>query len=101
MSVPNADFLLLCSSWGSVFLCLVLKDLIKEVTALGSLIALMATSQSEHSLHPSLVAAQGTHLFQCFQCIPPPDQVNRSEMIQMLFAFVFSLKHSPGEWEGI
>ncbi|XP_064023291.1 peroxisomal ATPase PEX1 isoform X2 [Pogoniulus pusillus] len=62
-------------------LAYVLKDLIKEVAALGSLIALMATSQSEHSLHPSLVAAQGTHLFQCFQCIPPPDQKQRCEML--------------------
>ncbi|XP_054672180.1 peroxisomal ATPase PEX1 isoform X6 [Grus americana] len=52
----------------------VLKDLIKEVISMGSLIALIATSQSEHSLHPSLVSAQGTHIFQCFKCIRSPDQ---------------------------
>lgn len=57
-------------------LILVLKDLIKEVISLGSLIALIATSQSEHALHPSLVSAQGTHIFQCFKCIQSPDQVN-------------------------
>lgn len=57
-------------------ICLVLKDLIKEVISMGSLIAFIATSQSEHALHPSLVSAQGTHIFQCFQCIQSPDQVN-------------------------
>uniref|UniRef100_A0A672U162 Peroxisomal ATPase PEX1 n=1 Tax=Strigops habroptila TaxID=2489341 RepID=A0A672U162_STRHB len=59
----------------------VLKDLIKEVISMGSLIALIATSQSEHSLHPSLVSAQGTHIFQCFRCIRPPDQKQRCEML--------------------
>ncbi|XP_025954445.2 peroxisomal ATPase PEX1 isoform X3 [Dromaius novaehollandiae] len=62
-------------------LAYVLKDLIKEVISMGSLIALIATSQSEHSLHPSLVSAQGTHIFQCFQCIQSPDQNQRSEML--------------------
>ncbi|XP_051466683.1 peroxisomal ATPase PEX1 isoform X5 [Apus apus] len=59
----------------------VLKDLIKEVVSMGSLIALIATSQSEHSLHPSLVSAQGTHIFQCFKCIQSPDQKQRYEML--------------------
>ncbi|KAM9304496.1 peroxisomal ATPase PEX1 isoform 3-T3 [Morus bassanus] len=59
----------------------VLKDLIKEVISMGSLIALIATSQSEHSLHPSLVSAQGTHIFQCFKCIQSPDQKQRCEML--------------------
>uniref|UniRef100_A0A672U2W5 Peroxisomal ATPase PEX1 n=1 Tax=Strigops habroptila TaxID=2489341 RepID=A0A672U2W5_STRHB len=62
-------------------LAYVLKDLIKEVISMGSLIALIATSQSEHSLHPSLVSAQGTHIFQCFRCIRPPDQKQRCEML--------------------
>ncbi|NWY72453.1 PEX1 factor, partial [Erithacus rubecula] len=59
----------------------VLKDLVKEVISMGSLIALIATSQSEHSLHPSLVSAQGTHIFQCFKCIQSPDQKQRYEML--------------------
>ncbi|NXC59871.1 PEX1 factor, partial [Aleadryas rufinucha] len=62
-------------------LAYVLKDLIKEVISMGSLIALIATSQSEHSLHPSLVSAQGTHVFQCFKCIQSPDQKQRCEML--------------------
>ncbi|KFO91541.1 Peroxisome biogenesis factor 1, partial [Buceros rhinoceros silvestris] len=62
-------------------LAYVLKDLIKEVISMGSLIALIATSQSEHSLHPSLVSAQGTHIFQCFKCIRSPDQKQRCEML--------------------
>ncbi|KAI6074538.1 Peroxisome biogenesis factor 1 isoform X2 [Aix galericulata] len=56
-------------------------DLIKEVISMGSLIAFIATSQSEHALHPSLVSAQGTHIFQCFQCIQSPDQKQRCEML--------------------
>ncbi|NWV68293.1 PEX1 factor, partial [Malurus elegans] len=62
-------------------LAYVLKDLMKEVISMGSLIALIATSQSEHSLHPSLVSAQGTHIFQCFKCIQSPDQKQRCEML--------------------
>ncbi|XP_035174601.1 peroxisome biogenesis factor 1 isoform X2 [Oxyura jamaicensis] len=62
-------------------LAYVLKDLIKEVISMGSLIAFIATSQSEHALHPSLVSAQGTHIFQCFQCIQSPDQKQRYEML--------------------
>ncbi|NWU98292.1 PEX1 factor, partial [Upupa epops] len=63
-------------------LAYVLKDLIKEVISMGSLMAFIATSQSEHSLHPSLVSAQGTHLFQCFKCIRSPDQKQRYEMLR-------------------
>ncbi|NXG21399.1 PEX1 factor, partial [Grallaria varia] len=62
-------------------LAYVLKDLIKEVISMGSLIALIATSESEHSLHPSLVPAQGTHIFQCFKCIQSPDQKQRCEIL--------------------
>ncbi|NXB26121.1 PEX1 factor, partial [Rhagologus leucostigma] len=62
-------------------LAYVLKDLMKEVISMGSLIALIATSQSEHSLHPSLVSAQGTHVFQCFKYIRSPDQKQRCEML--------------------
>nr|XP_047933487.1 peroxisome biogenesis factor 1 isoform X2 [Anser cygnoides] len=62
-------------------LAYVLKDLIKEVISMGSLIAFIATSQFEHALHPSLVSAQGTHIFQCFQCIQSPDQKQRCEML--------------------
>ncbi|NXO04644.1 PEX1 factor, partial [Rhinopomastus cyanomelas] len=62
-------------------LAYVLKDLIKEVISMGSLIAFIATSQSEHSLHPSLIPAQGTHIFQCFKWIRSPDQKQRYDML--------------------
>ncbi|XP_043923611.1 peroxisome biogenesis factor 1 [Protopterus annectens] len=59
-----------------------LKDMIGTIVSLGSLVALIATSQSEHSLHPSLVATQGTHLFQCFKAIHSPDQAQRIEILK-------------------
>ncbi|XP_051033153.1 peroxisomal ATPase PEX1 isoform X2 [Phodopus roborovskii] len=58
-----------------------LKDMIKEFVCMGSLIALIATSQSQHSLHPSLVSAQGIHIFQCVQHIQPPSQEQRCEIL--------------------
>ncbi|KAL1789265.1 peroxisome biogenesis factor 1 [Sigmodon hispidus] len=58
-----------------------LNDVIKEFVSMGSLIALIATSQSQHSLHPSLVSAQGAHIFQCVQHIQPPDQEQRHEIL--------------------
>uniref|UniRef100_A0A7N4V7F9 Peroxisomal biosis factor 1 n=1 Tax=Sarcophilus harrisii TaxID=9305 RepID=A0A7N4V7F9_SARHA len=58
-----------------------LRDMIKEIIAMGSLIALIATSQTQHSLHPLLVSAQGIHLFQSFQPINAPDQEQRQEIL--------------------
>ncbi|KAM8770256.1 peroxisomal ATPase PEX1 isoform 1-T1 [Rhynchonycteris naso] len=58
-----------------------LNDILKEFISMGSLVALIATSQSPHSLHPLLVAAQGPHVFQCVQHLQPPDQVQRCEIL--------------------
>uniref|UniRef100_F7G7U8 Peroxisomal ATPase PEX1 n=1 Tax=Monodelphis domestica TaxID=13616 RepID=F7G7U8_MONDO len=58
-----------------------LKDMIKEIIGMGSLIALVATSQTHHSLHPLLVSAQGVHIFQNFQYINAPDQEQRQEIL--------------------
>ncbi|XP_016016795.2 peroxisome biogenesis factor 1 isoform X1 [Rousettus aegyptiacus] len=58
-----------------------LNDMIKEFISMGSLVALIATSQSQHSLHPLLVSAQGIHVFQCIQHIQPPDQEQRCEIL--------------------
>ncbi|XP_006834363.1 PREDICTED: peroxisome biogenesis factor 1 isoform X2 [Chrysochloris asiatica] len=58
-----------------------LNNMIKEFVSMGSLVALMATSQSQQSLHPSLIAAQGVHVFQCFQHIHPPNQEQRCEIL--------------------
>ncbi|XP_021562572.1 peroxisome biogenesis factor 1 [Carlito syrichta] len=58
-----------------------LNDMTKEFISMGSLVALIATSQSQHSLHPFLVSAQGVHIFQCVQHIQPPNQEQRCEML--------------------
>ncbi|XP_021045902.1 peroxisome biogenesis factor 1 [Mus pahari] len=58
-----------------------LKDMIKEFVSMGSLVALVATSQLQHSLHPSLVSAQGVHMFQCVQHLQPPNQEQRCEIL--------------------
>ncbi|KAL2777386.1 peroxisome biogenesis factor 1 isoform 2 [Daubentonia madagascariensis] len=58
-----------------------LKDMMKEFISMGSLVALIATSQSQQSLHPLLVSAQGIHIFQCVQHIQPPNQEQRYEIL--------------------
>lgn len=58
-----------------------LNDTTKELVSMGSLIVLVATSQFQHSLHPSLVSAQGVHTFQCVQNIQPPNQEQRCEIL--------------------
>ncbi|XP_038248322.1 peroxisome biogenesis factor 1 isoform X4 [Dermochelys coriacea] len=88
----------------------VLKDVIKELISMGSLIALIATSQSEHSLHPSLVSGQGTHIFQCFKHIQPPDQEQRCELLHSIIEnklnssinrfYDLDLQHIAKETEG-
>ncbi|KAM6449908.1 peroxisomal ATPase PEX1 isoform 2-T2 [Liasis olivaceus] len=62
----------------------VLKDVIKEVTSMHSLIALIATSLSEQSLHSSIISTQGIHIFQCFQHIQVPNQRQRYEILQSI-----------------
>ncbi|XP_039592798.1 peroxisome biogenesis factor 1 isoform X1 [Polypterus senegalus] len=59
----------------------VLKDLVNEAVAYGSLIAFIATSQSKPSLDQSLLMVQGSHFFQCFKSIHLPNQVQRSELL--------------------
>ncbi|XP_054420546.1 peroxisomal ATPase PEX1 isoform X2 [Pteronotus mesoamericanus] len=58
-----------------------LNNILKEFISMGSLVAVIATSQSQHSLHPSLVSAQGIHIFQCVQHIQPPNQEQRCEIL--------------------
>ncbi|XP_034876444.1 peroxisome biogenesis factor 1 isoform X3 [Mirounga leonina] len=58
-----------------------LSDMMKEFISTGSLVALIATSQSQHSLHPSLVSTQGIHVFQCVHHIQPPNQEQRCEIL--------------------
>nr|XP_054601293.1 peroxisome biogenesis factor 1 [Nothobranchius furzeri] len=61
-----------------------LKDLVDEVVEHSSLVSLIITSQSEHSLHPSLTEVQGSHYIQGFISIQPPDQAQRSEILHRL-----------------
>ncbi|XP_075443466.1 peroxisomal ATPase PEX1 isoform X2 [Ascaphus truei] len=60
----------------------VLKDMMKEIISVGTLIAVVATSRSEHSLSPILISVQGNHIFQCLKYIQPPAQEQRSEMLR-------------------
>lgn len=62
----------------------VLKDLMKEIIRMETQIAVIATSQSEHSLNPILISSQGVHLFQCLKPIRPPAQKERSELLRCI-----------------
>uniref|UniRef100_UPI0037E7EAED peroxisomal ATPase PEX1 n=1 Tax=Semicossyphus pulcher TaxID=241346 RepID=UPI0037E7EAED len=61
-----------------------LKDVVDETVGHSSLVCLIVTSQSEHSLHPSLTEVQGSHFIQGFAHIQPPDQVQRAEILRRL-----------------
>lgn len=52
-----------------------LQDVVDEVMLHSSLVCLIITSQSEHSLHPSLTEVHGSHFIQGFVNIQSPDQV--------------------------
>ncbi|XP_041811333.1 peroxisome biogenesis factor 1 isoform X2 [Chelmon rostratus] len=61
-----------------------LKDVVDEVVVHSSLVCLIITSQSEHSVHPSLTEVQGSHFIQGFVHIQPPDQAQRAEILRHL-----------------
>lgn len=61
-----------------------LKDVVDDLVARSSLVCLIITSQSEHSLHPSLTELQGSHFFQRFSHIEPPDQAQRADILRCL-----------------
>lgn len=61
-----------------------LYDMVDEAVLHSSLVCLVITSQSEHSLHPSLTEVQGSHLIQGFVNIQPPDQAQRAEILRHL-----------------
>ncbi|XP_048462372.1 peroxisome biogenesis factor 1 [Rhincodon typus] len=58
-----------------------LKYLIAVAVSQGSLIALVATSISEYTLHPSLICAEGSRIFQCIKGISPPNQDQRVQLL--------------------
>ncbi|XP_017279993.1 peroxisome biogenesis factor 1 isoform X2 [Kryptolebias marmoratus] len=61
-----------------------LQDVVDEAVARSSLVCLVLTSQSEHTLHPSLTQVQGSHFIQGFVNIQPPDQAQRAEILHHL-----------------
>ncbi|XP_043074221.1 peroxisome biogenesis factor 1 [Puntigrus tetrazona] len=63
-----------------------LRDLVDEMMVRPSLVALMVTAQSEHALHQTLTAVQGSHFFQSFCNVQTPDQAQRVEILRSLIA---------------
>uniref|UniRef100_A0A3Q0SWE0 Peroxisomal ATPase PEX1 n=1 Tax=Amphilophus citrinellus TaxID=61819 RepID=A0A3Q0SWE0_AMPCI len=61
-----------------------LKDVVDEVMVHSSLVCLIITSQSEHTLHPSLTEVHGSHFIQGFVNIQPPDQAQRADILHHL-----------------
>lgn len=61
-----------------------LRHLVGEMVVRSSLVALVVTAQSEHSLHPTLTKVQGSHFFQSFSKIPTPDQAQRVKILRSL-----------------
>ncbi|XP_055369013.1 peroxisome biogenesis factor 1 isoform X2 [Betta splendens] len=61
-----------------------LKDVVDEVVVHSNLVCLIITSQTEHSLHPTLTEVQGSHFIQGFVNIQPPDQVQRADILHNL-----------------
>ncbi|XP_029976801.1 peroxisomal ATPase PEX1 [Salarias fasciatus] len=61
-----------------------LKDVVYEVVLRSSLVCLILTSQSEHSLHSLLTEVQGSHFIQGFVNIEPPDRAQRADIVRHL-----------------
>uniref|UniRef100_A0A8C5H322 Peroxisomal ATPase PEX1 n=1 Tax=Gouania willdenowi TaxID=441366 RepID=A0A8C5H322_GOUWI len=61
-----------------------LKDVVDELVLQGSLVSLIITSHSDHSLHPSLVEVQGSHFIQGFVNIQLPNQTQRADILHHL-----------------
>ncbi|XP_077405262.1 peroxisomal ATPase PEX1 isoform X2 [Vanacampus margaritifer] len=58
-----------------------LLDLVNEMMERDALMCLMVTSESETSLHGALTQVQGTHFFQAFAHLQPPDQAQRAHIL--------------------
>ncbi|XP_072532192.1 peroxisomal ATPase PEX1 isoform X2 [Salminus brasiliensis] len=61
-----------------------LMDLVDELVVRSSLVALLVTAESDHSLHPTLTQVQGTHFFQSFCKIQTPDRHQRVDILRSL-----------------
>ncbi|XP_049607681.1 peroxisomal ATPase PEX1 isoform X1 [Syngnathus scovelli] len=58
-----------------------LLDLVNEMMEEDTLMCLIATSESKCSLHGTLTQVQGTHFFQAFVHIQPPDKTQRADIL--------------------
>lgn len=72
--------------------------MVHDVVVRSSLVSLVVSSHSEHSLHPSLREVQGSHFLQGFIHIQPPDQVTGvgSSCPSVLILGQFSISTSNG-----
>ncbi|XP_076453635.1 peroxisomal ATPase PEX1-like isoform X2 [Babylonia areolata] len=64
----------------------VFEGLVKFEMRNFSRLALIVTSQSRSTLHPSIVASRGLHFVQQVSTIKPPDKTGRRELLQSLLA---------------
>lgn len=60
------------------------RDVVDDVVLRSSLVCLIITSQSEHTLHPTLREVHGSHFLQAHTHIQAPDQAQRAEILRCL-----------------
>ncbi|XP_061903195.1 peroxisome biogenesis factor 1 isoform X1 [Entelurus aequoreus] len=61
-----------------------LMDIVDQLVDDNSLTCLIVTSLSQQSLHNKLTCVEGTHFFQGFTHIQPPDQAQRADILRRL-----------------
>ncbi|XP_078596672.1 peroxisomal ATPase PEX1-like isoform X2 [Branchiostoma floridae x Branchiostoma japonicum] len=62
----------------------VVRDMVEREIRAGTCLALIATCQSKLSIHPSLIASRGLHIFQSIVEIKPPNAQQREEILQAI-----------------
>ncbi|KAK2573714.1 Peroxisome biogenesis factor 1 [Acropora cervicornis] len=68
----------------------VFKELVATEIKNNSRIAVIATSKSHDSLHPSLLTSRGCHIFRCSVELHPPDASQRKEIMCAMMKTRFS-----------
>lgn len=68
----------------------VFKELVATEIKNNSRIAVIATSKSHDSLHPSLLTSRGCHIFRCSVELHPPDASQRKEILSAMMKTRFS-----------
>ncbi|XP_078679011.1 peroxisomal ATPase PEX1-like isoform X1 [Branchiostoma floridae x Branchiostoma belcheri] len=62
----------------------VVRDIVEREIRAGTRLALIATCQSKITVHPSLIASRGLHIFQSIVEIKPPNSQQREEILQAI-----------------